>query len=174
MWVRIRKAHFAHLTGFGAVIAFGLAARGANVVINYTSDSSTSKAQSVADECQSKYAVKAVIAPADLSTIDVPQILIDITKSHFADENGNFQIDILVNNAGVVNPEPIKNLTAEAYNRALLLNARGPALLVHAAVPYLPKDRSGRIINISSIGAGLGGLYSTAYAGSKGALEAMT
>lgn len=144
------------------------------MVINYTSDSSTPKAQAIVDELQSKYAIKAISAQADLSTLDGPQKLIDITRSHFSDENGNFQINIIVNNAGVVNAEPIEALTAEAFDGAFQINARGPALLVNAAVPYLPKDRSGRIINISSIGSAVGLMYSTAYAGSKGALESMT
>lgn len=43
-----------------------------------------------------------------------------------------------------------------------------------SAIPYLPTDRSGRIVNISSVGTSVGLMYTTAYAGSKGALEVMT
>ena len=143
-------------------------------MVNYTSDSSKPKAQGVADDLQSTYGVKAIIAQADLSTVDGPLKLIETAKSALQTPEGTFQIDIIINNAGVTNPEALEGLTAEAYDGAFHLNARGPALLVSAAIPYLPTDRSGRIVNISSIGASVGLQYSTAYAGSKGALEAMT
>lgn len=156
------------------MIARHLAAKGANIVVNFASDSSKEKAQKVAQELQSEYGVKAVPAQADLATIDGPKKLIEIARSHFINPEGRFQIDIIVNNAGVCNPEALEGLTAEMYDGAFNINARGPALLVSAAMPYLPNDRSGRIVNISSIGASVGLMYSTAYAGSKGALEAMT
>lgn len=156
------------------MIARHLAAKGANIVVNHTSDSSKEKAQKVAEELQSKYEVKAIPVQADLATVDGPKKLIDTAKSHLSGPEGKFQIDIIVNNAGVTNPEPLESLTAEAYDGAFNINARGPALLVAAAIPFLPHDRSGRIVNISTIGASIGLMYSTAYAGSKGALEAMT
>jgi NAD(P)-dependent dehydrogenase (short-subunit alcohol dehydrogenase family) len=143
-------------------------------VVNYTSDSSKAKAQAVASELESTYGVTAIVAQADLSTTWGPRQLIETAKSALQTAEGRFQIDIIVNNAGVTNPEALEALTASAYDGAFDLNARGPALLVSAAVPYLPTDRSGRIVNISSIGASVGLQYSTAYAGSKGALEAMT
>lgn len=77
---------------------------------------------------------------------------------------------MIVNNASVTKPEALEGLTAEAYDGAFKINARGPALRVSAAIPYLPTDRSGRLVNISSIDASVGLMYSTAYAGSKGAL----
>ncbi|KAG9203467.1 hypothetical protein G6514_002834 [Epicoccum nigrum] len=172
------KGKLAIVTGssrsFGAAIARHLAAKGANIVVNYTSDSSKAKAQAVASELESTYGVTAIVAQADLSTTWGPRQLIETAKSALQTAEGRFQIDIIVNNAGVTNPEALEALTASAYDGAFHLNARGPALLVSAAVPYLPTDRSGRIVNISSIGASVGLQYSTAYAGSKGALEAMT
>lgn len=143
-------------------------------MVNYTSDSSKTKAQGVAEELQSTYGVKAVVVQADLSTVEGPKKLVEIARSYFLSPEGKFQIDIIINNAGVTNPEALEGLTAEAYDGAFNINARGPALLVSAAIPYLPTNRSGRIVNISSVGASVGLMYSTAYAGSKGALEAMT
>ncbi|KAJ4339291.1 hypothetical protein N0V95_007814 [Ascochyta clinopodiicola] len=159
---------------FGAVIARHLAAKGANIVVNYASDNSKEKAQEVVEELRSNYGVKAASAQADLSTIDGPNRLVEIAKAEFSEAESKFQIDIIINNAGVANPEALESLTAGAYDAAFNINARGPALLVSAAIPYLPTDRSGRIVNISSIGASVGLMYSTAYAGSKSALEAMT
>ena len=50
----------------------------------------------------------------------------------------------------------------------------GPLLLTQAAVPYLPTDRSGRIINVSSVSSRLGIAGQSVYGGTKAALEAMT
>lgn len=50
-------------------------------MVNYTSDSSKPKAQGVADDLQSTYGVKAIIAQADLSTVDGPLKLIETAKS---------------------------------------------------------------------------------------------
>ena len=142
--------------------------------MNFASDSSKDKARKVAQELHSEYGVKAVPAQADVATMNGPKKLVEIARFHFINTDGEFQIDIIVNNAGVCNPEALEGLTTEAYDGAFNINARGPALLVSAAIPYLPKDRSGRIVNITSIGASVGLMYSTAYAGNKGALEAMT
>ncbi|KAJ4370962.1 hypothetical protein N0V86_008656 [Didymella sp. IMI 355093] len=141
---------------------------------NYASDNSKEKAQKVVQEIQSKYGMKAIPAQADLATVDGPKKLIEIARSQFTNLEGELRIDIIVKNAGVCNLEALEGLTAAAYDGAFNINARGLALLVSSAIPYLPNDRSGRIVNISSIGASVGLMYSTAYAGSKGALEAMT
>ncbi|KAF2623708.1 short chain dehydrogenase [Macroventuria anomochaeta] len=159
---RLFKGKLAIVTGssrsLGAVLARHLAAKGANIIVNYTSDNSTEKAQEVVEELRSKYGVKAASAQADLATIDGLKKLVEIAKSRFPNPEGKFQIDI-INNAGVTNPKALEGLNAEAYD---------------AAIPYLSTDRSGRIVDISCIGASVGLVYSTAYAGSKGALEAMT
>ena len=54
------------------------------------------------------------------------------------------------------------------------VNVLGPILLLQAALPYLPHDRSGRIVNLSSVSSSLGFAGQTLYGGSKNALEAMT
>ncbi|KZM24892.1 uncharacterized protein EKO05_0010972 [Ascochyta rabiei] len=113
---------------FGAVIARHLAAKGASIVVNYTSDSSKEKAQEVVEELRSSYGVKAASAQANLSTLDGPKRLVEIAKAEFSDAENKFQIDMIINNAGVANPEALESLTAEAYDTAFNLNARGPAL----------------------------------------------
>lgn len=54
------------------------------------------------------------------------------------------------------------------------INVLGPILLLQAALPYLPTDRSGRIVNLSSVSASLGFHSQTVYGGTKAALESMT
>lgn len=150
-------------------------------MVNYTSDSSTEKASTLVTELQETYSVKAIPAQADLGSVDGPAKLISIVKDHSSsnpNETGNgsssFQIDIIINNAGIIRPGIMGSVTAEDFQDQYNVNVRGPVLLVQAAMPYLPTDRSGRIVNISSVGCSFGFFHQTLYAGSKGALEAMT
>ncbi|CAN9082995.1 unnamed protein product [Alternaria alternata] len=60
------------------------------------------------------------------------------------------------------------------FEATFALNARAPLFILQAALPYLPHDRSGRVINVSSITTSMGFWWQSCYAGTKGALEAMT
>lgn len=160
--------------GFGAALALHLASKGANIVINYTSTTSTPLASALASEIQTKHNVKTLLAQVDITTPSGPETLITLTKSTFTDSSGHFQIDILINNAGVVNPAPMGSITLADYEATFSLNARAPLFVLQAALPYLPHDRSGRVINVSSITTSMGFWWQSCYAGTKGALEAMT
>lgn len=104
-----------------------------------------------------------------------PAHLISSAKNHFSHpRSGKFQIDIIVNNAGVAMDMPLEEIKAEEFHRQYTINVLGPILLLQAALPYLPTDRSGRIVNLSSISASLGLVGQTIYGGTKAALEAMT
>lgn len=159
--------------GLGAGLARHLAAKGADVVINYTSDNSTAAAKELAEELESKNGVKAILAQCDVTSPEGPGQLIEAARSNFT-KDGKFQIDILINNAGVVNPAPMGSVTLEDFDKTFALNARAPLFIIQAAMPYLPNDRSGRIVNVSSITTSMGFWWQTCYAGTKGALEAMT
>ncbi|CCF36819.1 short-chain dehydrogenase [Colletotrichum higginsianum] len=143
---------------FGAVVAEHFASRGANVVINYATDGSTETAKALAKDFEAKYNVRALAVKADLSKPEAPQQL----------------IDILINNAATVNAQGIDQLDLDLFDATFNLNCKAPALLVKASFPYLPTDRSGRIVNISSATTTWGVWWQTSYAGTKGAIEAMT
>ncbi|KAK1978711.1 short chain dehydrogenase [Colletotrichum cereale] len=175
---RVFEGKLAIITGasrsFGAVVAEHFASRGANVVINYATDASTEKAQALVKDFETKYNVKALPVKADLSKSESPQQLVDAAKAHFTDANGRFQIDIIINNAATVNAQGIDQLDLDLFDATFNLNCKAPALLVKASFPYLPTDRSGRIVNISSATTTWGVWWQTSYAGTKGAIEAMT
>ncbi|KAK8069407.1 3-oxoacyl-reductase [Apiospora phragmitis] len=176
---RVFEGKLAIITGasrsFGAACAEHFASRGANVVINYATEGSTAKAQALAKDFESKYHVKALTVQADLSSVEGPQQVVDAAKGHFADAaSGRFQIDIIVNNAATVNGQRLDELDLDLFQKTFDTNCRAPALLIKAAFPYLPTDRSGRIVNISSATTTWGVFGQTSYAGTKGALEAMT
>ncbi|KAL1801561.1 hypothetical protein ACET3X_001903 [Alternaria dauci] len=159
--------------GFGAALVRHLASKGANIVINYASESSSALAATLAQEIEQQHSVRALPARVDITTPNGPNQLIDAVKSAFGNDDG-FQIDILVNNAGIVNPAPMGSIALSDFDATFSLNARAPLFVLQAALPYLPHDRSGRVINVSSITTSMGFWWQSCYAGTKGALEAMT
>ena len=116
---------------------------------------------------------------ADLSdpTAAVSTILAS-AKERFS-EGDEFQVDILINNAGVAGDKLLNDpergpIDVEMFDRQYKINVLAPLLLTQAVAPYLPWDRSGRIINVSSVSASLGFKGQSVYGGTKGALESMT
>ncbi len=93
---------------------------------------------------------------------------------HFSPLSGPFQIDIVVNNAGVASNAKIEDFRIEDYEWMYRINVLGPLLLIQALKPYLPHDRSGRVINVSSISSSEGFVGQSVYGGTKAALESMT
>ena len=98
--------------GIGAALARHLASKGANIVINYASDSSTAAPEVLATELQKEHSVKTLLARIDITTTDGPNRLIEATQSAFGTDE-RVQIGILINNAGIVNPAPVGSVTLE-------------------------------------------------------------
>jgi len=84
------------------------------------------------------------------------------------------RIDILVNNSGVIRDNLLAFFTDEDLHTVLDTNILGTFNMTRAAVPQMVVQRSGKIINLSSVAAVKGGRGQTNYAASKGAIEAMT
>lgn len=145
------------------------------MVLNYTSDSSAEPTSQLASSLESAYSIKVLPVQANLGDPSGPAHLIATTKNHFSHpKTGKLQIDIIVNNAGIAALYTIEECTAEQFTKIYAVNVLGPLLVVQAALPYLPTDRSGRIVNVSSVVASQGASRQTIYGGSKAALEAMT
>ncbi|EMR90024.1 putative 3-oxoacyl- protein [Botrytis cinerea BcDW1] len=160
--------------GIGAAIAENLASKGANLVLNYTSNSSATLTTALSKKLEESHSIKTFIVQADVSEKSGADTIISTTKSHFSDATGKFQIDILVNNAGVSRNTPIPDITIDDFNWQYKINVLGPLLLLQAALDYLPHDRSGRIINLGSVSSSEGFWGQTVYGGTKAAVDAMT
>ncbi len=84
-------------------------------------------------------------------------------------------VDILINNAGIVSPGSYDKIDLDEWDRLLNANLTGAYRLVRAFAPTMQQQRSGRIINVSSITAQTGGVSGGIhYSASKGGLLAMT
>lgn len=108
------------------------------------------------------------------------ETIIQAAREHSASAgNTRLRVDIMINNAGIFKDRLLADpergpIDAKYLNESYNINVLGPLLLTQAAVPYLPTDRSGRIINVSSVSSRLGIAGQSVYGGTKAALEAMT
>ncbi|KAI1502879.1 short-chain dehydrogenase [Biscogniauxia marginata] len=156
--------------GIGEAIATKLASYGADVVLAYTSASSKAQTEALSKTLESAHNIRTLVVQADLGTPEGPADLIDAAKSHFSP----FQLDILINNAGVALNSLLPAVTVPQFETSYRVNVLGPLLLTQAAAPYLPRDRSGRVVNLSSVSSSAGFAEQSVYGGTKAALEAMT
>jgi 3-oxoacyl-[acyl-carrier protein] reductase len=106
---------------------------------------------------------------------DGPRNLIAEAKKSMSDpKTGEFQVDIVINNAGVAKNAIIEEIQVEDFERIYRINVLGPIRVMQAVLPYLPHDRSGRVVNVSSVSSSEGLIEQSVYGGTKAALEAMT
>ena len=167
--------------GIGAAISKNLASKGCSLLLVYTSDSSTEPTKALCQQLQSEYGSLCVPIQADLSdpTRAAPHI-VETAKNNFAHpRSGRFQIDILINNAGIAGNKHLNDaeegpIEITQFDEQYHINVLAPLLLMQAVAPYLPKDRSGRVVNVSSVSSSIGCEGQSIYAGTKAALESMT
>ena len=82
-------------------------------------------------------------------------------------------VDILVNNAGVYDRRPLEEISEEAWDWVMDVNAKGPFLGAKAVIPAMRMKGGGSIVNISST-AGIRGSVASHYGASKGAVRLLT
>ena len=161
--------------GIGAAIARNLASKGASCVLGYTSDKSAQTTDQLVSELKETHGVTAVGVQADMGNPNGPAHIVNTAKTHFSHpRSGKFRIDIIVHNAAVSQNLPLEEVTIENFNWQYSVNVLGPMLLMQAAVPHLPTDRSGRVVAVSSVASSLGFKGLTVYGGTKAAVESMT
>jgi 3-oxoacyl-[acyl-carrier protein] reductase len=150
--------------GIGADIARHLAAEGANVVVNYAR--SKEGADKVVDEIM-KRGGQAIAVQADVAKKSEIERLFATTKKVFG------KLDILVNNAGVYSFQPLAEVTEEEFHRQYNTNVLGLILATQEALKHF-SDEGGSVINISSVVSSATPPTAAVYAGTKGAVDAVT
>lgn len=112
---------------------------------------------------------------ADLGDPNGAAHIITMAKDYFSHpKTDKFLIDIVINNAGISKNMALEACTPDTFYDQYKINVLGPILVMQAALPYLPTDRSGRVVNLSSVSASMGFRDQTIYGGTKAALESMT
>lgn len=84
------------------------------------------------------------------------------------------KIDILVNNAGTEIAEPVWDVTEEHFDKIISVNLKGTYMTAQAVAEKMALKKSGKIINIASLGSFIGLQDSTVYCSSKGAVMQLT
>ena len=151
--------------GIGRAIALEFAAAGADVVINYVG--SAEEAEQTAAACRD-CGVNAYIAAADVSQAEQVTQLFQQTLELAGG------LDILVNNAGITRDGLMLRLSDEDFESVINTNLKGAFLCARQAAKIMLKQRSGRIISLSSVVALRGNAGQTNYAAAKAGLIGMT
>ncbi|BCM82308.1 glucose 1-dehydrogenase [Methylobacterium indicum] len=149
--------------GIGAGIAKALAREGAAVVVNYAS--SRAGADAVVAAIVSAGG-RAVAVRGDVTRASEAQALIDAAVTEFG------RLDVLVNNSGVYEFAAIDDLTEDHYRRQFDVNVLGLLLTTQAAAKHL--GEGGSIVNISSAITHVHTPMAAVYAGTKGAVNAIS
>ncbi|MCW3061819.1 MAG: fabG1 [Capsulimonas sp.] len=128
--------------GIGRAIALALAELGANVAV--TGGSSPAAAETVAAEIEA-LGRKAIALQCDVSNASQVENLISQVLTTWG------SLDIVVNNAGVTKDGLVMRMSEEDWDLVLDINLKGAFLMTKAALRPMMKQRSGKIINISSV-----------------------
>lgn len=151
--------------GIGRAVTLALAKRGAAVVVNYASNAGAAEetARQVRDNGGRALVFKADVAePAEAAALVQAAV----------DEFGG--VDILVNNAGVTRDNFILRMKEEDWDQVLGVNLKGAFNCTKSAARVMIKNRSGRIINISSVVALTGNSSQANYCAAKAGLIGLT
>ena len=150
--------------GIGKAIAMLLARNEADVVV---SDINLEKAQETANEIQGmgRRSVAIKVNVADLKDVER---MVEAIVEQFG------RIDILVNNAGITRDRLILRMTEEDWDAVLDVNLKGTFNCTKAAIRYMSKQKSGKIVSIASVSGEMGNPGQANYAASKAGVIGFT
>jgi 3-oxoacyl-[acyl-carrier protein] reductase len=154
--------------GIGREIALTLAREGAGVGINHFPDAEqTALAGTLLDEMRGLGA-RAVALPADVTDgaamRDAGRRLVEVLG----------HVDMVVTNAGIIHRRPFVEVTEVDWDRVMAVNLKGTFNAIQAVLPYLVRQRAGKIVTVASELALIGRAGAAAYAASKAGVIGLT
>ncbi|WP_317366588.1 3-oxoacyl-[acyl-carrier-protein] reductase [uncultured Tyzzerella sp.] len=149
--------------GIGKAIAIAFAKEGANIVLNYRSTSP----EDVAKEIES-FGVKCLSVQADISDFEQAKQLVDKALEEFK------TIDILVNNAGITKDNLLLKMSEDDFDMVINTNLKGAFNMIKHTSKVMLKQKSGSIINMSSVVGLTGNIGQVNYSASKAGMIGMT
>lgn len=147
-------------SGLGEATARHLSAQGAHVVLGARRED---RIQSLADEL-TRGEAKAVAVATDVTQFDDVKKLVDTAVQTFG------RVDVMINNAGLMPHSPLERLKVDDWNRTIDVNLKGVLHGIGAALPYMKQQKSGQIINVSSVAGHKVRPGSAVYAATKAAV----
>ena len=154
--------------GIGMSIALTLASKGFTVAVNCrTQESADTSGKEIVDSCR-QFGVKAECFVCDVSDFTAVGKMISDVKECFG------QIDVVVNNAGITNDGLIARMSEEQFDSVISVNLKGVFNVCRHVSKIMIKQRSGRIINISSVVGEGGNPGQVNYGASKAGINGIT
>lgn len=151
--------------GIGKAIALELADQGYDIAINYRT--ANEELEKLKKEIETK-GVQCVLVYGDVSKFeDCENIVKNVTEKLE-------KIDVLVNNAGITKDGLILRMKKEDFQQVIDINLTGTFNMTRNVIPYMMKQRSGRIINMASVVGITGNAGQTNYAASKAGIIGFT
>jgi 3-oxoacyl-[acyl-carrier protein] reductase len=151
--------------GIGRAIALTLAKAGADVAVNF--QVREKEAQEVCTVIKS-LGRRSLVIRADVSLVEEVSRLVKTVEKELG------TISILINNAGISKPRGLEEMTEEVWDETIRVNLKSCYLVTEAVLPGLRSQQWGRIINISSTAAQVGGVVGPHYAASKAGILGLT
>ena len=145
--------------GIGKAVVALFASHGVHVAVNYVRDE---EAAVTTVEMARSHGVRALAIQADVSVIREAERLLAQTVEHFG------KVDFLICNAGIWDGGPVESISEELWDKTLDINLKGTWSVCRAAVPWMKKQRYGRIVIVSSTAGQRGEADYSNYAASKG------
>lgn len=149
--------------GIGKAIAQTFAQKGANIVLNGRGEIS----QELIDEIKSN-GVSCVGISGDISDFEAAGEMIEKAVEQLG------SIDILINNAGITNDKLLLRMSGEDFSKCIDINLTGTFNMTQHAVKRMMKQRSGRIINMTSVVGLMGNVGQANYSASKAGVVGFT
>ena len=151
--------------GIGKAIVEALARKSIKVIANY--NKSEEKAQKIKEELK-KENIAIDIFKADVSKREEVKNMIEYIIKKYG------KIDILINNAGIDQEKMFQDITDEDWDNIIKVNLYSVFCTTQEVIKYMIRQKSGCIINISSIYAISGGACAVAYSATKAGIDGMT
>lgn len=152
--------------GIGKAIAQRFAREGYNLVINYVSDKTDLK--QVEEEIKQGKEIEITFIKTDVTNMQDCESMV----KKAIEVNG--KIDVLVNNAGITKDNLLMRMSEEDFDRVIDVNLKGTFNVTKNVIPYMMKQRKGRIVNISSVVGVSGNAGQCNYSASKAGIIGFT
>ncbi|WP_424629990.1 3-hydroxybutyrate dehydrogenase [Bradyrhizobium sp. SYSU BS000235] len=153
-------------SGIGLGIARGLAASGANIMLNGFGNAD--EIEAIRSDLAGEHNIKVLYSPADMTK---PQDIADMVEQA---ESEFGSVDIMVNNAGIQYVAPIEEFPIEKWDAILAINLSSAFHTTRLALPAMKKNAWGRVVNIASAHALVASPFKSAYVSAKHGIAGLT
>lgn len=153
-------------SGIGLGIARGLAAEGADVLLNGFGD--TSEIEKLRETLVAQYGVRVAYSSADVSRPAEVAGMVEQAVTEFG------AVDILVNNAGIQHTAPVEDFPPERWDAIIAINLSSAFHAIRAALPHMRRRDWGRIVNVASTHGLVASANKVAYVAAKHGIVGMT